>query len=91
VRGLPGVPSLLLRYIPERGGVLKWDRHWIATVLTTQVAAGAALGIAAQGFLVWVIIGHAMPFFGLELLDMARGVADFNLPARVGQLFGVSL
>jgi hypothetical protein len=28
VRGLPGVPSLLLRYIPERGGVLKWDRHW---------------------------------------------------------------
>jgi hypothetical protein len=23
VRGLPGVPSLLLRYIPERGGVLK--------------------------------------------------------------------
>jgi hypothetical protein len=32
-----------------------------------------------------------MPFFGLELLDMARGVADFNLPARVGQLFGVCL
>jgi hypothetical protein len=29
--------------------------------------------------------------FGLELLDMARGVADFNLPARVGLLFGVSL
>jgi hypothetical protein len=29
-----------------------------------------------------------MPFFGLELLDMARDVAAFNLPARVGQLFG---
>ena len=43
LRGLPGVPSLLLRYIPERGGVLKWNRHWIATVL-----AGAALGIAAR-------------------------------------------
>jgi hypothetical protein len=91
LRGLPGVPSLLLRYIPERGGVLKWDRHWIATVLTTQVAAGAALGIASQAFLVWVIIGHIMPSFGLELLDMARDVAAFNLPARVGQLFGVSL
>jgi hypothetical protein len=88
VRGLPRVPSLLLRYIPERGGVLKWDRHWIATVLTTQVAAGAALGIAAQGFLVVVIIGYVMPFFGLELLDMAPDEADFNLPARVGQLFG---
>jgi hypothetical protein len=32
-----------------------------------------------------------MPFFGLELLDVARDVAAFNLPARVGQLFGVSL
>jgi hypothetical protein len=52
LRGLPGVPALLLRYIPERGGVLKWDRHWIATVLTAQVAAVAALGIAAQIFLV---------------------------------------
>jgi hypothetical protein len=91
VLGLPGVPSLLLRYVPERGGVLKWDRHWIAAVLTTQVAAGAALGIAAQAFLVVVIIGYIMPFFGLELLEMARDVAGFNLPAQVAQLFGVSL
>jgi hypothetical protein len=29
-------------------------------------------------FLVWVIIGHVMPFFGLELLGMARDVAAFN-------------
>jgi len=49
------------------------------------------LGIAAQILLIWVIIGYIMPFFGLELLDMARDVAAFNLPARVGQLFGVSL
>jgi uncharacterized membrane protein YphA (DoxX/SURF4 family) len=39
----------------------------------------------------WAIIGYATPFFGLELLDMARDLAAFNLPARVGQLFGVSL
>jgi hypothetical protein len=91
VRGLPGLPPLLLRFIPDRGGVLKWDRHWIATVLTAQVAAGAALGIAAQAFLVLIIVGYVMPFFGLELLGMARDVAAFNLPARVGQLFGVSL
>jgi len=91
VRGLPVLPSLLLRAVPARGGVLRWDRHWIATVLTTQVAAGAALGIAAQAFLVIVIVGYAMPFFGLELLGLARDVAAFNLPARVGQLFGVSL
>ena len=49
------------------------------------------MGIAAQVFLVWVIIGHVMPSVGLKLLDMDRGVADFNLPARVGQLFGVGL
>jgi hypothetical protein len=91
VRGLPGVPLLLLDFMPKRGGVLKWDRHWIATVLTAQVAAGAFLGIAAQIFLVWVIIGYLMPLFGLELLDMARDLAAFNLPARVGHLFGASL
>jgi hypothetical protein len=91
LRGLPGVPMLLLRAIPARGGVLRWDRHWIATVLTAQVAAGAALGIAAQAFLVVVIIGYVMPWFGADLLGMAHDVADFNLPERVGQLFGVSL
>ena len=73
------------------GDVPKFDRAWIATILTAQVAAGTALGIAAQVFLVSVNIGYVMPFFGLELLDMARRVADFNLPARVGQLFGASL
>jgi len=91
VRGVPGISTMLLRYIPERGGVLRWDRHWVATVLTGQVATGAALGIAGQVLLVWVIIGYMMPFFGLELLDMARDVAAFNVPAWVGQLFGVSL
>ena len=91
LRGLPGLPSLLLQKIPSQGNVPKFDRAWIATVLTAQVIAGAALGIAAQAFLVVVIIGYAMPFFGLELLEMARDVATFNLPARVGQLFGVSL
>jgi hypothetical protein len=42
-------------------------------------------------FLVVVIIGYIMPGLGADLLGMARDVAAFNLPARVGQLFGVSL
>jgi hypothetical protein len=88
VRGLPGVPSLLLRFMPEHGTVARFERAWIATVLTAQVAGGAALGIAAQALLVVVIIGYMMPLAGLELLDMARDVAAFNLPSRVGQLFG---
>jgi hypothetical protein len=91
MRGLPEVPLLLLRFMPERGGVLKWDRHWIAAVLTAQVAIGAALGIAAQAFLVVVIIGYVMPWLGVGLFDMARDVAAFNLPAQMGQLFGFRL
>jgi hypothetical protein len=91
VRGVPGVQWLLLRFMPERGSVPKFDRAWIATVLTAQVATGAALGIGAQAFLVVVIIGYVMPWFGADLLGVARDVAAFNLPARVGQLFGVSL
>jgi hypothetical protein len=42
-------------------------------------------------FLVWVIIGHLMPFFGLELVHMARDEADFNLPPRVERFFGIGL
>lgn len=91
LRGAPGLPALLLRFIPAQGNVLKPDRAWIAAVLTIQVAAGAVLGLAAQGFLVLVIIGHIMPFFGLELLGMARDVAAFNVPMRTGQLFGYLL
>jgi hypothetical protein len=60
-RGVPGLPSLLLRFMPERGGVLKWDRTWIAAVLTSQVAIGTALGIAAQAFLAIGIIGYVIP------------------------------
>jgi hypothetical protein len=91
VHGIPGLPALLLRKIPLRGNVPKFERAWIATVLTAQVAVGAALGIAAQAFLVVVVIGYILPVFGLELLDMARDIAAVNLPARVGQLFGASL
>jgi hypothetical protein len=32
-----------------------------------------------------------MPLLGLELLDMARDVAAFDLPVRAAQLFGISL
>ena len=89
--GCLGCPRCCCATSPTAVACSSGDRHWIATVLTAQVAAGAALSIAAQVFLVWVSIGYVMPFFGLELLDMAEGVAAFNLPARVGHLFGVGL
>jgi hypothetical protein len=86
VRGVPGVSALLLRFIPERGNVPKFDRAWIAAVLTAQVGIGAALGIAAQAFLALVIIGYVMPWIGLDLLEMAKVVAAYDLPARVAAL-----
>ena len=88
LRGVPGVPPLLLQFMPARGRVLRWDRAWIAAFLTVQGATGAVLGIAAQALLAVVIIGYIMPFFGLELLGIARDVAAFNLPMRTWQLFG---
>jgi hypothetical protein len=58
-----------------------------ALVLTGQMFAGAFLGVAAQAFLPWGLIFHAMPWIGLDLLAIARAVAAFDLPARVGQFF----
>jgi hypothetical protein len=48
VRGVPGAPPLLLQKIPAQGNVPKFDRAWIATALTAQVALGAALGVAPR-------------------------------------------
>jgi len=49
--------------------------------------AGVGLGIVAQGFLALVIIHYAIPLLGLDLLDMARAVADFDLPMQLWQIF----
>jgi hypothetical protein len=43
--------------------------------------------IPQSGFLAWGLIFHLMPAIGLDLLDLARAVAAFDLPARIGQLF----
>jgi hypothetical protein len=86
-RGIPGVSRLLLRWIPEGREVPDYRRPLAALVLTGQMYSGAFLGIAAQAFLAWGLIFHVMPWVGLDLLDMARAVAAFDLPARVSQLF----
>jgi hypothetical protein len=87
LRGVPGLPSLILRFMPVGKAVPAFDRAWIALVLTLQIAVGAILGVAAQALLVVGVIGYVMPWLGLGLLDMARDVAAFNLPLRIGQLF----
>jgi hypothetical protein len=86
-RTAPGLPSLLLQKMPAGRAVPAFDRAWIALVLTLQVAGGVFLGVAAQALLAVGLIRYVMPWAGLGLLDMARAVAAFDLPARVGALF----
>jgi hypothetical protein len=86
-RAAPGLPSLLLQKMPAGRSVPAFDRAWVALVLTLQVVGGVILGVAAQALLVVGLIRYVMPWAGLGLLDMARAVAAFDLPARVGALF----
>jgi hypothetical protein len=86
-RGIPGLPVLLLRFMPKGEAVPAFDRAWLALVLTGQIFVGVFLGIAAQAVLAWGLIFHVMPWIGLDLLNMARAVAAFDLPARAGQFF----
>jgi hypothetical protein len=86
-RGIPWLARLLLQWIPEGKAVPEYKRQPAAIGLIVQMFAGAGLGIAAQAFLAWGLIFHAMPWIGLDLLDMARAVAAFDLPTRISQLF----
>jgi hypothetical protein len=83
LRGIPGLPALLLSFMPAGKAVPVFDRTWLALVLTCQVFVGAFLGIAAQLLLAVGVIFHVLPWMRLELLDTARAVAKFDLPMRV--------
>jgi hypothetical protein len=69
--------------MPAGKAVRAFDRTWLAPVLTCQVFLGAFLGIAAQFVLAIGVIFYVLPWMGLELLDTARAVAEFDLPMRV--------
>jgi hypothetical protein len=86
-RGIPGVSRLLLRWIPEGQDVPDYRRQLAALGVTGQMFLGAVIGIAAQAVLAWILLFHLMPAIGLDLLAIARAVAAFDLPARVGQVF----
>jgi hypothetical protein len=88
-RGIPGLAGLLLNWIPEGRDVPDYKRQPAAIGLMIQMFAGAALGIAVQLTIAWFL--HVMPAIGLDLLDMARAVAVFDLPARAAQFFAGSL
>jgi hypothetical protein len=85
LRGAPWLNTALLRAMPPQGPPRSFDRDWIAAVLTAQVFLGGLLGIAAQAFAVYVVIGLVvinlvLPTLGLDLLDLARAIAAPDLP-----------
>ena len=77
----------LLRFMPASQAVAKFDRAWIALVLTAQAFFGVIAGILVQAFLVIAVVFHIMPWLGLGLLDTLRDVAEFDLPMRIINMF----
>ena len=84
-RGVPGISTLLLRYMPLGTAVPAFERAWIAAVLTAQWALGAALMLASFALLGWLVAMLA-PELGTWFLDYARWVADLDVPARAWSL-----
>jgi hypothetical protein len=87
LRGIPGLPSVVLGFLPAGKAVAPFDRAWIALVLTAQAFFGAALGFAAQAVLAIGVIGYGLPKLGFHILHVVRYLADFNLPERIWVLF----
>jgi hypothetical protein len=82
-RGVPLLTTALLHAMPEHRAPRSFDRTWIAGVLTAQIFLGGLLGLAAQGVMVYVVIGLVLPVFGPDLLGLARVVAAPDLPGTL--------
>jgi hypothetical protein len=63
-------------------------KAWIARDSSGAPAELAVFSPIALVLTLQIVVGAAL---GLGLLDVARDVTAFNLPARVGQLLGGSL
>jgi hypothetical protein len=88
-RGVPGVPRLLLHWIPEGREVPDYRRPLAALVLTGQMFAGALLGIAAQVLIAWGLLFHVMPAIGLDLLWLCQQLTDLDLPGKFFHLTAI--
>jgi hypothetical protein len=86
-RGVPGVSTLLLRFLPADAPVPRFNRASIAAALTAQWAMGGILMLAAfvaLGFIVRALV----PEIGTWFLDYARWVAALDLPGHAVALVG---
>ena len=84
-RGVPGVSTLLLRFMPVGAAVPAFDRTWIAAVLTAQWLIGLLLMLAAFALLGW-LVSILVPDVGAWFLAYARAVAGLDLPRQAWSL-----
>jgi hypothetical protein len=84
-RGVPGVSTLLLRFLPAGVTVTAFDRTWIAAVLTAQWAIGLILMLSAFALLGW-LVSILVPEVGTLFLDYARAIAALDLPGQAWSL-----
>lgn len=87
MRGVPLLSAYLYKRMPVARAVAEHNRFWIAAVLVFQGLIGVVLGVAAQAFLVLLIFRQVLPVLGLDVLGLARRVADLDLPGRIFGLF----
>jgi len=80
VRGIPLLSVWLYSRMPKDGHVAAHNRKVIALILMLQWMTGLALGIIAQAALVFLFLGQVVPWLGLDLLGVARWVANLGLP-----------
>jgi len=78
------------------GGLLTWLTTglpgWLSsTIASLQSVGGAILGLLAQFLLAYAVLVYVMPWLGLNLLDMARGLAALDLPVRLFRQLGMAL
>jgi hypothetical protein len=85
-RGIPRLSTRLYNLMDSTGPVSDFNRIQIAALLGAQVVGGIVLGIAAQTLLAFALFRYAMPSLGIGLLDLARLVANFDLPGRLFKL-----
>lgn len=83
MRGIPWLNAALLRQMPAGRPVPKVERVWVALVLTAQLFLGFLAGIAAQCFLAYAMFAWVFPAVGLNLIGLARELAEADLPARL--------
>ncbi|HXW71901.1 MAG TPA: hypothetical protein VEK34_10735 [Methylocella sp.] len=59
----------------------------MALILTVQSFLGLLVGTLGQIVIVWLLLKHALPWIGFDLLALCQQLATYNLPFKILQPF----